>query len=260
MTADTINAPVRLSYQESGSGDPVVLIMGLNASGRAWQPHSQQWSRSLRCVAVDNRGVGNSPAPPGPYSTAAMAEDYAALIRRLDLGPCAVVGISMGGAIAQELALRHPALVRRLVLVATWARSHAYLRHALNLIGAVRSEAHDATFTALLQHLIWTPQWFTDHDAELQAALAEPLTVNPQALAAQLSACHGHDALHRLAHIQVPTLVTTGGRDQFVPAGLGAEVAAGIPGARLVVFADTGHVHHWEELHRFNDLVEEFLT
>lgn len=113
--------PVDLAWTETGLGDPVLLIMGLNAPGSAWQPHVDQWSQSFRCLAVDNRGAGASPAPPGPYTTAAMAEDHIRLIENLSLGRCRVVGISMGGAIAQELALRRPDLVERLVLVATWA-------------------------------------------------------------------------------------------------------------------------------------------
>jgi pimeloyl-ACP methyl ester carboxylesterase len=252
--------PVRLSWEEAGQGDPVVLIMGLNAPGAAWQPHVDQWSRSFRCLAVDNRGAGSSPAPPGPYTTAVMADDYGRLIDELGLGRCRVVGISMGGAIAQELALRRPDLVERLVLVATWAAGDPYALQVLGLIDAVRQAVDEPTFSAFLQTLVWTPAWFAEHEAELVAARADPLAVGRAALTAQVEACRTHDTTDRLHRIAVPTLVTAGAADRFIPAELSIALADALPDARLELFADTGHVHHWEELARFNDCVEEFLT
>jgi pimeloyl-ACP methyl ester carboxylesterase len=258
--ASAAEEPVALAWTEQGTGEPLVLIMGLNAPGAAWQPHVDQWSGAFRCLLVDNRGAGSSPAPPGPYTTAAMADDYARLIDELQLGPCRVVGISMGGAIAQELALRRPDLVERLALVATWAAPHPYIQQVFRVVDAVRQSVDEATFIAHLQTLIWTPAWFAAHEAELVAARSEPLAVGRWALAAQAAACRSHDATDRLSHIRVPTLVTAGGADRFIPTALSSALAAGLPDARLELFADTGHVHHWEELARFNDEVEEFLT
>ena len=114
---------IELAYTEHGDGEPLLLIMGLGADSSAWESHVAAYHKRYRCIAVDNRGVGASSTPVGPYSTGQMADDYAGLLEALDLGPVRVVGISMGGAIAQELALRHPELVERLVLVATWAKS-----------------------------------------------------------------------------------------------------------------------------------------
>ena len=101
---------INLGYREAGRGEPLVLAMGLGADSTAWERHVQRWARGYRCIAVDNRGAGASSAPPGPYSTAQLADDYAELIVELDLGPVQVVGVSMGGAIGQELALRHGAV------------------------------------------------------------------------------------------------------------------------------------------------------
>lgn len=253
------SSSVDLSFNSSGSGDPLVLIMGLNAPGAAWQPHIDQWARRFECLAVDNRGAGSSPAPPGPYSTLEMADDYAKLIMKLGLVGCRVVGISMGGAIAQELALRHPELVSRLALVATWSRPDPYLASVLDAISLVRGAGDSAEFTALLQTLIWTPVWFRQHHQDLLEAQKEPLAVGPDALAAQVAACRSHDAFARLGQIRVPTLVTAGAVDRFVPIELSREIAETIPSADFEVFAATGHVHHWEELARFNNLVEEWM-
>lgn len=258
-TTATGRSPVPLEYTDSGTGSPLILIMGLNADATAWLPHTSQWQQSFRCIAVDNPGAGRSPSPPGPYTTAEIAEDYAALIGGLDLGPVAVVGISMGGAIAQELVLRHPNLVRRLVLVATWASCDTYTKAVLEVIGALRQHGDDALFTAHLQTLVWTPQWFDRHVDELVAQRQEPLSVDPTALEAQVSACQTHHASGRLASVGIPTLVTAGGVDRFVPIEVSQALAQQIPNARFELFAQTGHVHHWEELERFNNLVEEWL-
>lgn len=248
-----------LEYTERGQGPPLILIMGLNADASAWSPHVDAWMRSFRCFAVDNRGAGRSPAPPGPYKTPDLADDYAALIRHLGIGPTPVVGISMGGAIAQELALRHPDLVDRLVLVATWARCDPYTDAVLEGIAAVRRFGDPAAFTAHLQTLVWTPAWFDEHAGDLAEQRLLPLPVAADALAAQVSACRTHDALGRVGRIGVPTLVTAGGVDRFVPSELSRLVAEVIPGATFELFADTGHVHHWEELDRFNNLIEGWL-
>lgn len=251
---------MRLAYQDVGHGEPVVLVMGLGASGAAWEPHTREWAKRYRCIEVDNRGAGGSPAPPGPYSTAQMADDYAELITDLDLGPVSVVGISMGGGIAQELALRHPTLVRRLVLVSSWARLDRYAAEIFTNLAAVRAQADRATFTRLLQLWIWNPDWFDGNGAALDAERdATGPAMAQHAFAAQAAACVGHDTVARLGSIAVPTLVTAGSRDVFTPLRFAYQLAEGIPGARLEVFDGLGHTHHWERLDAFNRLVEEWL-
>jgi pimeloyl-ACP methyl ester carboxylesterase len=251
---------VDLACTESGSGEPVVLLMGLGADASAWRPHADAWSRSFRCVSVDNRGAGRSPAPPGPYTTRQLAADTAALMERLDLGPAAVVGISMGGAIAQELALARPDLVSKLVLTAAWSRPHPYTGAVLETLGRVRASLAPTEFVRHLQTLIWTPDWFSAHESELSAARQEQPTVGIEGLEGQLAACLTHDAHGRLGAVAVPTLVTAGTADRFVPAGSSALLADAIPGARYESFRDRGHVHHWEELDRFNELVGDWLA
>jgi pimeloyl-ACP methyl ester carboxylesterase len=251
---------IDLAYREIGRGEPLVLAMGLGADGAAWERHVDRWAATFRCVAVDNRGAGASSAPPGPYRTAELADDYAELIDALGLGPVCMVGVSMGGAVAQELALRHPALVRRLVLVSSWARLDAYTAEVFAGLAAVRAQADRATFTQLLQLWIWSPGWFDRHRAELVAEReAAGAAMAQHAFAAQAAACAGHDTLDRLHRIAVPTLVTAGSRDVFTPLRYADELAGGIPGARQEVFEGMAHTHHWERLDEFNALVEEWL-
>jgi pimeloyl-ACP methyl ester carboxylesterase len=250
---------VELAYTATGAGDPLVLIMGLGADRTAWDLHVEAFATGFRCFAVDNRGAGTSGRPDGPYTTAAMADDYAALIDRLGLGPVRVAGISMGGAIAQELALRRPDLVQRMVLVSTWARCDAYTKEIFQHFAAMHSVADAEEFTRLLQLWIWTPEHVGANLDELRAARRAPGAMTPEAFAAQCAACIDHDALDRLGEIGAPTLITSGDRDIFTPLAYAEELHTHIPGSELVVFPGTGHAHHWEALEAFNHTVMEWL-
>jgi pimeloyl-ACP methyl ester carboxylesterase len=250
---------LELAYTERGSGEPLVLIMGLGADRSAWELHVQAYEKRFRCFAVDNRGAGESPKPNGPYSTAEMADDYARLIRSIGEGPVRVAGISMGGAIAQELALRHPELVERLVLVSTWARCDEYTKEIFRHFSRMRGAAAPAEFMRLLQLWIWTPEYFNAHVEELQAVRDEPQTMPQHAFDGQCAACVGHDATGRLGGITVPTLITAGDRDIFTPLAFAEELHDQIPRSALKVFPGTGHAHHWEVLDEFNEYTTEWL-
>jgi pimeloyl-ACP methyl ester carboxylesterase len=251
---------VTLTYRESGHGEPLLLIMGLGADASAWDPHVAEWSKGFRCIAVDNRGAGRSPAPPGPYTTEAMADDYARLLRDRGVEGVRVVGISMGGAIAQELALRHPELVSKLVLVATWARLTPYAQEVFAHLARVRAAVPPGVFTQTLQLWIWSAGWYDAHLDELRAEReAADGAMSQAAFEAQAAACISHDTVDRLAGIRVPTLVTAGEGDIFVPTAVSRALAERIPRAELEIFRGWAHTHHWEDLDRFNALVREWL-
>ncbi len=191
-----------------------------------------------------------------------MADDYAALIRRLGLGPVRVVGISMGGAIAQELAFRHPALVRSLVLACTWARCDEYTKRVFQHFARVRAAAPAIDFVQLLQLWIWSPAYTNAHAGDVRRAQEEALTkvAMPQAaFEAQCQACIGHDTSAALFRIEVPVLLTAGDRDIFTPLAFSEELHRGLPRAELKVFPGTGHVHHWEALEEWNACTTEWL-
>lgn len=258
---------IKLAYEERGSGEPLVLIMGLGADGQVWDAHAQSYAEKFRCFLVDNRGTGESDKPKGPYTTAQMADDYAGLIRELGLGKVRVAGISMGGAIAQELALRHPDLVRSMVLVCTWAKFEPYAATVFDNLTKVRATTDPATFMELLFLWIWTPAWTNTHGADLKAAIQ---AVGPDAVAggswmpqhafaAQASACITHDAADRLQNIRVPVLLTIGTADVFTPMSYTEYLHQRIPGSEMVTFPGWGHVHHWEDLERFNRVTRDWL-
>jgi pimeloyl-ACP methyl ester carboxylesterase len=253
---------IRLAYEERGTGEPLVLIMGLGADGQVWDLHAQFYAQKFRCFLVDNRGTGHSDKPPGPYSTAQMADDYAGLIRKLHLGKVRVAGISMGGAVAQQLAIRHPDLVRSLVLVCTWAQCDEYARMIFDHFANARTAMRPADFVALLQLWIWTPQYMQDHAEELAearrgaavaAASGESSAWMPaDAFEAQCQACMKHDTTTTVGTIKVPTLITVGTDDIFTPMRFSEHLHREIKGSQLKVFPGGGHVHHWEQLESFN--------
>jgi pimeloyl-ACP methyl ester carboxylesterase len=257
---------IKLAYEERGSGEPLVLIMGLGADGPVWDLHARAYAERFRCFLVDNRGTGESDKPEGPYTTAQMADDYAGLIRELGLGKVRVAGISMGGAIAQELALRHPDLVRSLVLVCTWAKFEPYAVQVFDNLAHLRPITTPETFLELLHLWIWTPAYVNAHAGEMaegRAAANEALKngswMPPHAFAAQASACNTHDATGRLQDIRVPVLLTIGTADIFTPMAYTEYLHQHIAGSELVTFPGWGHVHHWEDLERFNQVTRDWL-
>lgn len=257
---------IRLAYEERGRGEPLVLIMGLGADGQVWEKHARHYAETFRCFLVDNRGTGDSDKPAGPYTTAQMADDYAGLIRGLGLGKVRVAGISMGGAIAQELALRHPDLVRSLLLVCTWAKFDPYAVQAFDNLARLYPTTAPGTFVQLLQLWIWSPAYTNAHLDELEAARAgadeagkNGAWMPAAAFAAQASACNTHDTTGRLGDIRVPTLLTVGTADIFTPPAYTDFLHRQIAGSRVELFPGWGHVHHWEDLERFNRVTRDWL-
>ncbi len=260
MPVITVNG-IDLSYSVHGRGEPLLLLMGLGAPGALWAEHLQAYASAFRCIVLDNRGAGGSAGPPGPYTTAGMADDAAGLLTALGVESAAVAGISMGSAIAQELALRHPAKVRRLVLVSSWARCDPFLRELFACFVRARDSLAEPDFVRLLQLWIWSPEYVNANLGRLQDARVPSGERMPDtAFAAQCAACITHDALDRLARIHQPCLLTVGDADIFTPLRLSAAMRERLPDARLEVFAGMGHCHHWEDPARFNRTTLAFLS
>jgi pimeloyl-ACP methyl ester carboxylesterase len=252
---------IQIHYEERGSGPPLVLLMGLGAPGSKWADHVAAYEQHFRCVLIDNRGAGESGRPPGPYTTQMMAEDAAQVMQALGIEQARVAGLSMGSGIAQELALAHPNLVRSLLLISSWARCDPYTLAVFEHFKKMRALASPADFVQLLQLWIASPAYYAENLAKLaqdQANAADGYMPLP-AFAAQCDACSGHDTLDRLAAIAAPSLLTAGEVDIFTPLRLSAEMHARMPGSKLLIFDGCGHIHHWEDLQRFNDQTLQFL-
>jgi pimeloyl-ACP methyl ester carboxylesterase len=261
-TARTVEANDREIYVEQvGQGPDVLLIGGLGDTVEAWQFQLDGIADRYRLTAFDNRGAGRTAMGPGPASVEAMADDAAGVLRALALPSAHVAGFSMGSAIAQELALRHPQLVRSLVLTSTYARPDALFRNQLNfwrwLPEAAPSER--AFFEAFFTW-VYTPRAHADGSVDqiVEEALAFPHQQSVEAFQAQVDACLGHDTADRLSEIVAPTLVLSGELDVILPPRCGRSVAAAIPNARFEIMPGEAHQPFQEVPDEFNARVDAF--
>lgn len=256
---------INLYYEERGTGEPLLLIMGITAPGSVWEKHAAYWEKDFSCIVVDNRGVGLSDKPAGPYTTAQMADDYAGLLEALQINKVRVVGVSMGSTIAQQLAIRHPEKVQSLVLMCTWARcdnaAKAIFQHMVSCKARLRPEE----FTLFIQLLIYSKSSWANQimyaemeDSRREAAI-NPLPQPLHALEAQAAACVNHNVLDDLGEIKVPAFVIGGAEDNFTPVWMAEEVAGAIPNAELHILEKCGHAFHWEKIEDFNPLVRRWL-
>lgn len=250
---------LRLHYLARGFGPAVVLIHGLGSCGEDWfLLQAPALSQRYRVLMPDLRGHGRSDKPPGPYTVPQMADDIAGWMQVLGTGPAHVVGLSLGGLVAQALAVRHPTQVRSLVLVNTFA----YLRpRGLKewWITVIRIGA--LLIKMALHARKEAEEMFPRTDqAGLRRVAYQRLCANdPQAYRAAMIAAAQYDGRPDLRCIRAPTLVVAGSEDTVVPLRAKEELASGIPGARLVVIPRSGHATPTDQPVAFNRVLLEFL-
>lgn len=254
---------VSLHYEVRGAGAPVLLIAGLGRALDLWEAQVAALASRFRVVAFDNRGVGASDAPPGPYTAAQMARDAVELLDHLDLASAHVVGASLGGFIAQEVALGWPERVRRLALLGTSFGSARCRRMAPEVWQAL-ADRRGATAEEHLRRTVplgFAPDWVRDHAGELarsiRARAGHP--VDPAAWMAQAAAGVTFAAAERLPGLRVPTLVLAGTADIIVPPANAWLLARAIPGARLVLYPGAGHYFFIERADEVNRDLGAFL-
>ncbi len=255
---------IQMHYEERGSGEPLILIMGLGADGSMWEDHVKAYEDHFRCILVDNRGAGRSDKPEGPYSTRMMAEDIAGLLKALQIDKAHISGISMGSGIAQELALAYPGIIKTLTLIASWDRCDPYTDRVFDMFKSLIATSDPIAFTRLLQLWIFTPDYHNrcmdDLLAREEAGKNNPFPMPVHAFQAQCEACKTHDTKGRLSAIQAPVLIASGDKDIFTPLHYSQSIAKEICDSELLVFPDAGHTHHWERLEEFNRKTLEFLV
>jgi 3-oxoadipate enol-lactonase len=255
---------VELYYEQQGDGPDLLLIMGLGAHLGAWALQIPAFARQFRVTAFDNRGAGRSAAPDRPSSIRGMADDTAALLDALGIARAHVVGASMGGMIAQELAINHPQRVDRLVLACSRARSGP-LRHVLAPAqAALRDLDLDPAERALVtMPWAYTSAFMSQPDRVLRALellRKDPYPIQPHAYRRQQEAVMAHDTLARLGQVRAPTLVLVGAEDILTPVAEAVELAEAIPGAHLHVLPRGGHAFTAEYPDEVNQAVLAFLT
>jgi 3-oxoadipate enol-lactonase len=228
----------------------VLLIMGLGMTATGWwRTVPVLVAAGLRVIAFDNRGVGRSERLPGPYTVAEMAEDAVAVLDAAGVQAAHVYGISLGGMIAQDLALRHPERVGALVLGATTPGGDAHVPASESVNAFVRLRAQ---MTA--EHAVWASvpinyaaRTRREGGDRIAQDIAQRLRfpIEPEYYSAQLAAAHAHAA--RVSEIRAPTLVVHGTEDVLIPPANGERLAAAIPGAELALWPDAAHLYFTDE-------------
>lgn len=259
-------------YDVQGAGDFLLMINGIGAARDSWALQIGDLSGAFRCITFDNRGVGESEQTDGPYSTRQLAEDAARLLRSLGVKRAHVMGVSMGGAIAQELAINHPDLVDRLVIVCSWAACDRYLERCFVIMKEMalsegpKGPGWSKAVQRFLSLIAFAERVFSDSPESIDAiedavaaAVAAGREQRYSGFVAQADACLAHDTRDRLAKIAAPTLILAGDADAFTPLPLSEALVAGIPNAMLEIMHGSGHVMFYERPGEFNRRVVEFL-
>ncbi|RME09213.1 MAG: alpha/beta fold hydrolase [Ardenticatenia bacterium] len=252
---------IRLFYEVHGNpeAEPVLLLHGLGASREMWRLQVEAWRSRYFLIVPDLPGHGDSPPLRAPITIAEMADQVAALVRHLGVGPVHVVGLSMGGMVAQEFALRHPDLVRDLVLVNTFARlpRPRSLRDRLRLWW--RSWLLRVAPMRVYARQVARRMFPKPEQAALRTQAAALIARNDRrSVAYAWRAILAFDTFDRLPTLRVPTLVIHGEEDTTVPYVLCQQLAQRIPNARLKTIANSGHATPIDSPNRFNQTVESF--
>lgn len=251
---------VRIYFEDDGAGEPLLLIQGLGYSLDMWHRFAPPLRERFRVVVFDNRGVGRSDVPSPPYSIPDMARDAVAVLDAAGIDRAHVVGTSMGGVIAQELALLHPDRVMSLALYCTACggpNSVPADQEVLDILLARTGMTMEEGTRAMLPYIYdpTTSQALIDEDL----AIRERTYPSPDGYIGQLMAVSGYDLSDRLASLDVPTLVVHGVSDRLIPPANGQDVASRIRNARLVMLDDASHILFTDRTDACIEVLTQFL-
>jgi pimeloyl-ACP methyl ester carboxylesterase len=254
------NQGARIYWDQEGHGAPVLLIMGLGYPSYVWHRTRPILTTHYQTIALDNRGVGRSDVPAGPYPIALMASDAAAVLDAAGVESAHVFGVSMGGMIAQEFALQYPKRVRSLILGCTAAGGPTAVRaepEATQMLMARVKMTPEAAAEAAVPFIYdsATPRERIDEDL----AVRRPWFPRAEAYAAQLQGILAWEAHSRLSAITAPTLVIHGESDRLVPPGNAELVAERIPGAKLVMIPNASHLFLTDQTEAAHRAILKFL-
>jgi pimeloyl-ACP methyl ester carboxylesterase len=250
-----------LPHRWHGRGEPLVLLPGLGGKGTSWQPFLATASQRFQTLTLELPGSRNGPRLASPVTIAELALRVLELLEQLGLQRVRVVGRSMGGMIAQELALLDPSRVERLVLASTTARVDRHLSEVF-LLWARMAETGVPAEIRHQSSLLWC---LGSHSLADQRRVQLYLTSkgaadNPRDYALQARACAAHDALDRLRQLDMPVLVVTGSDDRLTPAPHAETLAKAIPRAEVITIPGAGHLPYLETPDRFAEVVMRFLS
>lgn len=251
---------VELACEVLGAGPPLLLVQGLGYGRRGWGRALDLLREDFLVLVYDNRGFGDSDVSPGPYTARQLADDAVSVLDAVGVERAHVVGASLGGMVAQEVALGWPTRVDRLVLACTTPGglgSHPMPEQTVALMLEAPSLPPDVALRRFVENALGSgaPKGLADEIVAYRAANPP----DPAGWQAQAAAGAAHDAIDRLADIAAPTLVLHGTEDAVVDARNAYLIAERIPGARIEQFPSHGHLFFWEQPERFAGLVRDFL-
>jgi 3-oxoadipate enol-lactonase len=257
-----LNAGTKIYWEERGHGDPLLLIMGLGATHDLWHRVLPMVMPRYRTILFDNRGAGRSDAPPGPYSIPQMADDALAVLDAAGVADAHVFGASMGGMIAQELALRHPERVRSLILGCTAPGGKAAVPADREVGAALAARMTLPPDEAARVMVPFTYDASTPHErVDEDVAIRERTAIGNEAFAVQYQAIRSWTgAIDRLGTLAMPVLVIHGETDRLVPAENGRVIARAIPKAELVIIPNASHIFFADQPEASKDALLSFLA
>jgi len=237
--------------------------MGWGGDHTAWAFQVPALAAEFDVIALDNRGAGQSDAPDMRYTIAGMADDVVGLMDQLGVRTAHICGASMGGMIAQELALRHPERVLSLQLLCTTSGVDRYGQLVIDNFLRVKARGDKEEFARFSLPWLLSRKTFADRpdfvEAWILRAIEYPFSTSLTGLSRQSEAIRAHDTRDRLPSLRVPTLITTGTEDILVPPSASEDLHTLIPGSELARIPDTGHMHFIEQAAAFNDISLSFL-
>ena len=254
----------RIHYDTWGNpdGEPVLMVQGLGADRRGWILQRRAFGAKYRCIALDNRGVGKSDKPPGPYDLSMMARDAMAVLDDAGVDKAHVMGASMGGVISQIIGVLHADRVRSLTLACTACRQLPWRRELLAEWAALAQTEGMASFVHRNARWLFGARSFRRLQPFIGPVGGLALNASPEAFTAQVDAILDADESLReeLHRVTAPTLILVGSQDILTPRGDSEELATLIPGAKMAVVRGAAHGFMFEHASTFNRLVLEFLA
>src|SRR5262245_54930124 len=245
MPFTTSTDGTRIHYEVYGTGDPVLLIMGLGSNAYGWWRTIPWLSKHYQAIAFDNRGTGRSDVPEGAYTIAQMAADAAAVLDAAGQRTAHVVGTSLGGMIAERFAITHPDRLRSLILVCTTPGGRNATRASQEVTSGLVAGGDDpATVYRRNAWFLYGEETRQRHPERIEQDIEyrSKIPTRPRGYMGQLQAAMGHDCWDALPSISVPTLVVHGEADILIPTRNGQLLAERIPGAEFVLIPGAGHM------------------
>lgn len=252
---------IEIYYEIHGSGPPALLVAGLGGEGAYWQPQIEPLSRHFQVIVHDHRGTGQSTASDAKISVERMAMDVVGLMDALSIEQAHLIGHSTGGAIGQVMGIEHSGKLRSLVIYASWVKSDPFMLRLMEARKALALHAGAAAYIRATPLFLYPDWWINANYKSLDAAVAKNVLTfpDPKLMAERIDAILAFDRSNELGKITTPTLVLCAEDDFLTPPYASHDLAAQIPGAKLVVAGKGGHAYSQTIPAEFNQIVIDYI-